>query len=216
MISQPPHSRHQFNLQVDSPGRSARLWHEARSGFGGQVDFIRGAARNEGGKPSSRCLPRRGAEPFPDRADAGSGAGVVTSRADVRGHRARHRLSAWDAARAGRALIRIADPAFRDELTSFAYEARYLRPFWRRFTKEFVMQAAIEEAIDIKGCVEINAEECKGCGLCVEACAQKVLSLAPGLNRTGITRPNGVSRATDAGCVYVPGAGRHQRFSAFN
>ena len=41
------------------------------------------------------------------------------------------------------------------------------------------MQAAIEEAIDIKGCVEINAEECKGCGLCVEACAQKVLSLAP-------------------------------------
>ena len=29
VISQPPHSRHQFNLQVDSPGRSARLWHEA-------------------------------------------------------------------------------------------------------------------------------------------------------------------------------------------
>jgi NAD-dependent dihydropyrimidine dehydrogenase PreA subunit len=35
------------------------------------------------------------------------------------------------------------------------------------------------------GKVEIDAEECKGCALCVEACARKALSLAPHLNRYG-------------------------------
>lgn len=44
---------------------------------------------------------------------------------------------------------------------------------------------AIEAAIDIKGYVEIDIEECKGCALCVEACAQNILSMAPGLNRYG-------------------------------
>jgi len=36
-----------------------------------------------------------------------------------------------------------------------------------------------------KGYVEINAEECKGCGLCVQSCVQKVLSLAAHLNHSG-------------------------------
>jgi 2-oxoglutarate ferredoxin oxidoreductase subunit delta len=36
-----------------------------------------------------------------------------------------------------------------------------------------------------KGYLEINTEECKGCGLCVEACALKVLHLAAHLNRYG-------------------------------
>jgi NAD-dependent dihydropyrimidine dehydrogenase PreA subunit len=36
-----------------------------------------------------------------------------------------------------------------------------------------------------RGYVTINAEECKGCGLCVEACVPRVLSLAPYLNRQG-------------------------------
>jgi NAD-dependent dihydropyrimidine dehydrogenase PreA subunit len=36
-----------------------------------------------------------------------------------------------------------------------------------------------------KGYVTIDREECKGCGLCVEACIQKVLALAPELNRFG-------------------------------
>ena len=36
-----------------------------------------------------------------------------------------------------------------------------------------------------KGTVVVNPEECKGCGLCVEACAQKVLRLSEGLNRYG-------------------------------
>ena len=29
-----------------------------------------------------------------------------------------------------------------------------------------------------RGSVEMNSEECKGCGLCVEACPPKVLRLA--------------------------------------
>ena len=33
--------------------------------------------------------------------------------------------------------------------------------------------------------VELNSEECKGCGLCVEACPPKVLLLADQLNRYG-------------------------------
>lgn len=35
------------------------------------------------------------------------------------------------------------------------------------------------------GTVEIAAELCKGCGLCVEACTPQVLSLSAGLNRSG-------------------------------
>lgn len=36
-----------------------------------------------------------------------------------------------------------------------------------------------------RGYVVLNSEECKGCGLCVEACPPKVLALAPTLNRFG-------------------------------
>jgi 2-oxoglutarate ferredoxin oxidoreductase subunit delta len=36
-----------------------------------------------------------------------------------------------------------------------------------------------------RGSVEMNSEECKGCGLCVEACPPKVLHLAEELNRYG-------------------------------
>jgi len=36
-----------------------------------------------------------------------------------------------------------------------------------------------------RGRVKLNSEECKGCGLCVEACPPKVLSLAGFLNRYG-------------------------------
>jgi NAD-dependent dihydropyrimidine dehydrogenase PreA subunit len=36
-----------------------------------------------------------------------------------------------------------------------------------------------------RGMVAVNQEECKGCGLCVDACAIKVLRLSDGLNRYG-------------------------------
>jgi 2-oxoglutarate ferredoxin oxidoreductase subunit delta len=43
-------------------------------------------------------------------------------------------------------------------------------------------------AVNVKsdrGLVELNSEECKGCGLCVEACPPKVLKLSDRLNRYG-------------------------------
>jgi NAD-dependent dihydropyrimidine dehydrogenase PreA subunit len=36
-----------------------------------------------------------------------------------------------------------------------------------------------------KGSVEINSEECKGCGLCVTSCALGVLRQSDSLNRSG-------------------------------
>lgn len=36
-----------------------------------------------------------------------------------------------------------------------------------------------------RGRVEVDSEECKGCGLCVEACPPKVLRLSQRLNRYG-------------------------------
>ncbi len=36
-----------------------------------------------------------------------------------------------------------------------------------------------------RGLLELDSEECKGCGLCVEACPPKVLHLSPALNRYG-------------------------------
>jgi 2-oxoglutarate ferredoxin oxidoreductase subunit delta len=37
-----------------------------------------------------------------------------------------------------------------------------------------------------RGNVTVNAEECKGCGLCVESCPPKVLELQPELNAYGV------------------------------
>jgi 2-oxoglutarate ferredoxin oxidoreductase subunit delta len=36
-----------------------------------------------------------------------------------------------------------------------------------------------------RGAVRLNSDECKGCGLCAEACPPKVLRLADGLNPYG-------------------------------
>jgi NAD-dependent dihydropyrimidine dehydrogenase PreA subunit len=36
-----------------------------------------------------------------------------------------------------------------------------------------------------RGTVEMNSEECKGCGLCVDACPPKVLHMAEELNHYG-------------------------------
>jgi len=77
----------------------------------------------------------------------------------------------------------------------------------------------IEEAIGIKGYVEIDAEECKGCGLCVAACAQKVLSLSPRLNRYGYhTATNEDQPCNGCGlCFYAcPEPGAIRVFKAFD
>jgi acetyl-CoA hydrolase len=94
------------------------------SGFGGQVDFIRGATRSRGGRPII-ALPSTAKNDAVSRIVdmLAPGAGVVTSRADVHyivteygvadlfGKSLRERA---------RALIGIAHPRFRDELTAAA------------------------------------------------------------------------------------------------
>jgi NAD-dependent dihydropyrimidine dehydrogenase PreA subunit len=37
-----------------------------------------------------------------------------------------------------------------------------------------------------KGKVEVNREECKGCGLCIDSCPPKGLTLSVDLNRYGV------------------------------
>ncbi len=100
------------------------------SGIGGQIDFVRGAARARGGKPII-ALPATAKDGKMSRIvpQLKPGSGVVTSRGDVNyivteygvaslyGKSARERV---------RALIAIAAPQFRDELEKYARQHNYL------------------------------------------------------------------------------------------
>ena len=109
---------------ADSMGRSIY------SGFGGQVDFIRGARRSRGGKPII-ALPSTAKDGKVSRiVDVlAEGSGVVTSRADVQ-----YVVTEWGVANLfGRslreralALIECAHPDFRDELLCAAKKRRLL------------------------------------------------------------------------------------------
>ena len=100
------------------------------SGFGGQVDFIRGAARSRGGRPSI-ALPataRRGEVsrivPVLKR-----GVVVVTSRADVHYVVTEHgvaNLFGRNLRERVEALVSIAQPDFRDDLLRAAKERKLL------------------------------------------------------------------------------------------
>jgi acetyl-CoA hydrolase len=100
------------------------------SGFGGQVDFIRGAAKSEGGKPIialpstaksgtiSRIVPR-----------IREGAGVTTSRGDVHYVVTEYgvvNLHGRTIKQRAELLLSIAHPHFRDDLEVFAKEHHYL------------------------------------------------------------------------------------------
>jgi acyl-CoA hydrolase len=101
------------------------------SGFGGQLDFMRGASRSRGGKPVI-ALPSTARQGTVSRIvpTLTPGAGVVTPRADVhyivteygiaylRGKSLRQRAEA---------LIAIAHPQFRDELLRAAERANLLQ-----------------------------------------------------------------------------------------
>lgn len=119
-------------LQVDLTGQvcADSLGTKPFSGFGGQVDFIRGASRSKGGVPiiallSTACGGRVSRivpvlEP---------GAGVVTSRADVHYVATEHGIAYLHGKtlrERAEALIGIADPRFRQELEDFAVRAHYL------------------------------------------------------------------------------------------
>lgn len=100
------------------------------SGIGGQIDFIRGAAHSEGGKPII-ALPSTTKDGQVSRIvpQLRPGAGVVTSRGDVHfivtEHGVAHLFGKSLKERA-RELIKIAHPNFRDELTKYAKETRHI------------------------------------------------------------------------------------------
>jgi acetyl-CoA hydrolase len=119
-------------LSVDLTGQvcADSIGTEIYSGFGGQVDFIRGAARAENGRPII-ALPStaRGGTVSRIVDVLAPGAGVVTTRADVHyvvtehGVASLHGRSLRERARQ---LIAIADPRFREELEEAARKRRLL------------------------------------------------------------------------------------------
>jgi 4-hydroxybutyrate CoA-transferase len=121
-------------LQVDLTGQvcADSLGTRPYSGFGGQIDFIRGAARSKGGVPIialpstalhgevSRIVPVL--EP---------GAGVVTSRGDVHYVVTEHGIAYLHGKtlrERAAALIAVADPRYRGQLEDFAVRSKYLEP----------------------------------------------------------------------------------------
>jgi len=120
-------------IQIDLTGQvcADSIGHLFYSGFGGQVDFIRGAARSRNGKPIiAMPATAKGGRISRIVPILDPGAGVVTSRADVHyvvteyGVVNLHGLCIRERAKA---LISIAAPQFREELERYAYEHRLLR-----------------------------------------------------------------------------------------
>jgi acetyl-CoA hydrolase len=119
-------------LAVDLTGQVAAdsIGTSIYSGFGGQLDFIRGAARSKGGKPII-ALPSTAKDGRVSRiADTLlPGSGVVTTRADVHyvvteyGIASLHGRSLRERADA---LIAIAHPDFREELRAAARRRKLL------------------------------------------------------------------------------------------
>lgn len=119
-------------IQVDLTGQvcSDSIGTRFYSGFGGQVDFVRGAKRSVGGRsfiaiPSvakngtvSRIVPQ-----------LSDGAGVVTSRADVHYIATEYGvayLHGKNIRERGLSLVQIAHPKFRDELMDYLKQKHYV------------------------------------------------------------------------------------------
>lgn len=121
-------------IEVDLTGQvcADSLGDKFYSGFGGQLDFMRGAARSKGGKPII-SLPSTTRDGKISRIAARlkPGAGVVTTRADAHyvvtefGVAYLHGKTIRERALA---LINIAHPKFRDELLAAAKERHLVHP----------------------------------------------------------------------------------------
>jgi 4-hydroxybutyrate CoA-transferase len=119
-------------LSVDLTGQvcSDSIGFNFYSGFGGQVDFLRGAAKSDGGKPII-ALPSTAKDGTISRilSHLEIGSGVTDSKADVHfvvtefGIADLHGKTIRQRAKA---LIGLAHPKFRDELEKFAKEHKYL------------------------------------------------------------------------------------------
>ncbi len=119
-------------IQVDLTGQvcADSIGTKPYSGFGGQVDFIRGAARSKGGKPII-ALPSTAKNGTVSRISPmlDPGAGVVTTRADVHYVVTEHGIAYLHGKtlrQRAEALIAIADPKFHNELFEFAERAHLL------------------------------------------------------------------------------------------
>lgn len=119
-------------LAVDLTGQVAAdtLMGRFFSGIGGQVDFIRGAARSKGGKPII-ALPSTAKKGTVSRIQPAleEGAGVVTSRGDVRYVVTEYGVAdLWgkNIRQRANALIEIAHPDFRAELLCAAKRRHYV------------------------------------------------------------------------------------------
>ncbi|MBI1744208.1 acetyl-CoA hydrolase/transferase family protein [Candidatus Acetothermia bacterium] len=109
-------------IEVDITGQvcADSIGYQIYSGFGGQLDFIRGAAHSKGGKPIIALPSTAKGDKFSRIVPAlKEGAGVVTTRGDVHyivtefGIAYLHGKNLRERAQA---LIEIAHPKFRDEL----------------------------------------------------------------------------------------------------
>ncbi len=119
-------------LQIDLTGQvcSDSIGYTFYSGFGGQVDFLRGAAKSEEGKPII-TLPSTAKKGTISRIvpHLDEGAGVTDSRADVHyivteyGVANLHGKTIRERAKM---LIKLAHPKFREELEKFAKEHHYI------------------------------------------------------------------------------------------
>jgi acyl-CoA hydrolase len=120
-------------IEIDLTGQvcAESLGPRFYSGFGGQLDFIRGAARSKGGKPIialpstakdetlSRIVPR-----------LAHGAGVLTGRADVHYVVTEYGvayLHGKTICQRAEALIQVSHPKFRNELYNYCEEQRWFQ-----------------------------------------------------------------------------------------
>ena len=144
-------------VEIDLTGQvcSDSIGHQFYSGIGGQVDFVRGAARSRGGKViialASTAKEGRVSTIVPELS---SGAGVVTTRgsvrfvvteygwADLQGKNIRERALA---------LVTIAHPAFREQLLAaakashYVYQDQILPPPGGLYPEQYEKRAAFGE-----------------------------------------------------------------------
>ena len=119
-------------LQIDLTGQvcADSIGSHFYSGFGGQVDFLRGSSRSKGGKPII-AVPSTAKNGTVSRIvpTLASGAGVVTTRSLVHYVVTEHGvayLHGKSIRERAKALIEIADPKFRDELYYYCEQTKWL------------------------------------------------------------------------------------------
>lgn len=147
-------------IQVDLTGQvcADSIGEYFYSGIGGQVDFVRGAARSKGGKPVI-VIPSTAKDgsvsrivPFLDQ-----GAGVVTSRGDVHYVATEFgmvNLHGKNLRERALALIDIAHPDFRNELINYARQRHLVHMDQMPMTSGKYYPVEVEETVDF-GDVEV-------------------------------------------------------------